>query len=307
VTDAVLVTGGGAPLGRYVADALGDRGARVVSYDRARALAPDGVGEDALGELCDLPRLLHAIRERGVGHVVHAAEVADPAGSIEMPVATIVAGVEGTLHLLEAVRIAGLAGRIVLLSSSVVYGDRDGTIDESAPLRPRTPFAVAKATGEHLGGVYAERYGLDVVALRLGQAYGPQLALPPAVDAVLRAALGGHELRLAAGADQTFQLTHGEDVGRAVAAALAARDVAGRVFNVTGGEARSLAAIAVLVAARFPGARVELGPGPLPGLDRQGPLDIRAADRALGYRPRWGLARGLDDYVEWLAARSAAA
>jgi nucleoside-diphosphate-sugar epimerase len=43
----------------------------------------------------------------------------------------------------------------------------------------------------------------------------------------------------------------------------------------------------------------ELGPGDLSEPDRQGPIAITAADRELGYRPRWGLARGIDDYCTW--------
>ena len=71
-------------------------------------------------------------------------------------------------------------------------------------------------------------------------------------------------------------------------------------YNVTGGETHTLAEIAERVADRFPDARIDLGPGHLPDHDRQGPIDICAADRELGYRPRWGLARGIDDYTDWL-------
>lgn len=290
----VLVTGGRSPLGRYIGDALSDRGEHVV-------------GADALGEPRDLPDLLSAIRQHGVRDVVHAAELSDPAVSIELPVATVLETVESSLHLLEAARLAEVEGRIVLLSSSAVYGDNKCPIQESAPLRPRTPFAVAKATGEHLGAVYAEAYGLDVVVLRLGEPFGPGLALPSTIGRLVRAALNGDPFRSATGADQTFHLTHGDDISRAVLAALRAPNPSQRVYNVTGGERHSLAQIAGLVRERFPRSRIDLGPGQLPGHDRQGPLDIRAADRELGYRPLWGLARGLDDLAEWLLAQREAA
>ena len=118
-----------------------------------------------VGGLFDLPRLVHVLREHGVHRIVHTADASDPRLSIEMPVATVAANVEGVLHLLEAARLADVRGRIVLLSSTAVYGDNDDPLDESSPLRPRTPHAVTKVTAEQLGLVYADLYGLDVVVL----------------------------------------------------------------------------------------------------------------------------------------------
>ncbi len=302
----VLVTGGSSPLGGYVVDALADAGERVVAYAHA-APHTGAVGTTAAGEPFDLPRLLQVIREHGVERIVHAAHVADPQVSIQVPVATVMANVEGTLHLLEASRLAGLAGRIVLLSSIAVYGDNEGAVDESPPLRPRTPYAVTCITGEQLGAVYAELYGVDVVTLRLGEVYGPGLPLPSALQSLFCAAMTGGPLQTAAGSDQTLHLMHGDDMCRAVLAALSARAPTQRVYNVTSGDAHSLGHVAWLLAERFPHARIELGPGSLPGLDQIGEIDIRAADGALDYRPRWGLARGLDDYAEWLLAQPEAA
>jgi UDP-glucose 4-epimerase len=302
----VLVTGGSSPLGRYVVDALVDAGERVVAYGHAPPRS-DGACTAAVGELFDLPRLLQVIREHGIERIVHAAHVADPQASIQMPVATVVANVEGTLHLLEAARLAGLQSRIVLLSSTAVYGDNEGAVDESSPLRPRTPYAVTSVTGEQLGAVYGELFGLDVVTLRLGEVYGPGLSLPPAVQSLFCAAATGEPFQAPAGVDQSFHLTHGDDMCSAVLAALTADEPTRRVYNVTSGDRHSLAQIARLLAERFPNARLELGSGSLPGLDRLEALDIRAADRELDYRPRWGLARGLDDYAEWLLAQREAA
>jgi UDP-glucose 4-epimerase len=231
--------------------------------------------------------------------IVHAAGMADPLLSIGMPAATVAANAIGTLHLLEAVRLAGVGGRVILLSSIAVYGDTDEAVDERSPLRPRTPYAATKAFGDLLGQVYRCRYGLDVVSLRVSEAYGPGRVLRGALQDMLDAALEHRPLRLAAGADHLVQPIHVEDVARAVLTALAALDPAGRLYDITGGERVTLGQVAALVRDRVPGADIELGPGDLSGPDRQGPVAITAADRELGYRPRWGLARGIDDYCTW--------
>ena len=303
----MLVTGGSGLVGRYIVEALADHGEQVVGYRNTRARGANQATEIALSEMFDLAQLLHVMREHNVQRLVHAADMSDPRSSIEMPVATDIANVEGVLHLLEAARLAGIGGRIVLLSSSAVYGDNEGPIDESSPLRPRTPYAVTKVTGEQLGTVYSDLYGLDVVTLRLGEAYGPELALPSILEAVIESAINGEVFHSHAGADHTFHLIHGEDICRAVLASLGATNPSQRIYNITGGARHSLGEIVALIHDRFPASRIEVGPGHLPALDRQGPLDIRAADRELGYRPLWGLARGLDDYVEWLLAEREAA
>jgi nucleoside-diphosphate-sugar epimerase len=155
--------------------------------------------------------------------------------------------------------------------------------------------------------MYSDIYGLDVVVLRVGDQYGPELTPPTTLRMLLRCAADGEPFQAPAGADHQFHLTHGEDICRAVIAALDAKAPTQRVYNISGGETHSLAQVVALVRERFPKSRIDLGPGHLPGLDRQGGLDIRAADRELGYRPIWGLARGLDDYAEWLLARREAA
>lgn len=304
---SVLVTGETGPIGRYVADALADRGDAVVIYGGARSARHASRAEIAPGGLSDLPRLLQVMHELRVRRMVHGLGMPDPRASIDMPIATVVAAVEGTLHLLEAARLAGMSGRIVLLSSRAVYGDDPRPADEAAPLRPATPYAVTKAAEEHLGDVYARLHGLDVVALRLGDVYGPELPLPASLPELMAAAVEGRPFRRAEGAAQGLHLTHGEDLTRAVVAALDVPRPAQRAYNVTGGVVHSLEQIAARVREHFPASVIDLGPGVLPGLDQQAALDIGAADRDLGYRPRWGLARGIDDYVEWLLAQREAA
>jgi UDP-glucose 4-epimerase len=298
-----LVTGGSGFIGRQVADRLLENGERVVTYDRGppRTSLPPDVAR-VRGELFDLRRLLTTIADHGVRRIVHAAGMSDPLLSIGMPTTTVAANADGTVHLLEAARLAEFDGRIILLSSTSVHGHNDGLIDEESPLRPRTPYAATKAFSDLLGQVYGRRFGLDVLSLRLSEAYGPGRTQPGAVQDILDAAVERRPLRVPTGADHPCHPIHIDDVARAVDAALAASPSHRGIYLVTGGERVSLGQVVALVRDRIPAAHIEFSPGEHTVLDRQSRVDITAADRELGYRPRWGLARGIDDYCAWREA-----
>jgi UDP-glucose 4-epimerase len=95
-----------------------------------------------------------------------------------------------------------------------------------------------------------------------------------------------------AGADQACHPICVEDVARAVVAALDAHRPVGRIEDITGGERVSPAHVVALVRDRIPDTDIESGPGDLSAGDNQCPVAITAADRELGYRPRWGLGPG---------------
>jgi UDP-glucose 4-epimerase len=278
---SVLVTGGTGFLGRYVVDRLGDGEERVVTYDRP----------------LDLSSLATTIAEHDVRGIVHAAGVADGELSVGMPATTVTTNAIGTLNLLEAARFAGFGGRIVLLSSMSVYGD-------GGSLRPRTPFAATKAFGDLLGQVYAGCYGLDVVSLRLSEVYGPGRRLPRLLEDIIDAASAGQALRVDPGADHPARLLHAEDAARAIVAAVHAPAPTRRVYDIVGEPVHPEQVLAI-VRDRTPDAAISIEPLRAPDAEPVEPLSITAADRELGYRPRWGLARGIDDFWTWREAEGA--
>lgn len=290
---STLITGGTGFIGRYVIDRLQDEGECVVSYDRARAAAglPSRT-ESVQGELFDLSRLAGTISNHDVGRIVHAAGTSHPELSIGMPEATVAANALGTFNLLEAGRLASFPGRIVLLSSTAVYG------------APRTPYAAAKAFGDLLGQLYTERYGLDVVSLRLSETYGPGRRELSVLERLIEAGLTGRPLRLEAGADQPYHLVHVEDAARAIVAALEFSSPTARIYDIAG-ERMSLAQVVSIVRDRLPHADIQLGAGPGCEIDHGAPGFAGAPGRELGYRPRWGLARGIDDLCTWREAAEA--
>jgi nucleoside-diphosphate-sugar epimerase len=295
---ATMVTGGLGYCGRHVVEALSARGDAVVSYNRDYAEAAMNGVTLVQGELYDIPRLLETIRRHGVERIVHTAAMSHPDLSIEFPIATFQANVEGTVHLFEAARVAGVR-RIVYFSSETVYGHIDGTVREEAPLHPTTPYGVTKVTGELLADVYRRLYELDPISLRFSEVYGPGNKMPTALRDMLLAAVQGQPFRMRDGGDHRFQFIHVEDVARATLCALDCEQPERRVFNITGGSQVALSDAVALVRESVPGADIEVGPG-FWHLDRQGEWDISAAERELGYKPRVSLADGVVAYAEWL-------
>jgi UDP-glucose 4-epimerase len=296
---STMVTGGLGYVGRHLVARLAERGELVVSYNRDYAEGQEENVSYVQGELYDLPRFVDTIQRYDVGRIIHTAAMSHPDLSIDLPITTFTANVDGTVHVFEAARMTGV-GRVVNFSSETAYGNIEADIvTEDAPLHPTTPYGVTKVATELLGDVYTDLYGLDVVSLRITEIYGPGNRMPQFLKEVIGAALRGEPYRLEKGGDHRFQFVRVEDVARAAILAADAEKPGQRVYNITGRAQVTLAEAARIVHESIPEADIEIGPGHL-HLDRQGPYDISAAERDLGYRPEWPVERGIHDYVDWL-------
>ena len=298
----VLVTGGTGFVGRHIVHALARSDINVVSYNRDYAEHESPLVHCVQGELFDIPALIRTIRDHDVTAAIHTAAMSHPGISIELPITTFAANVDGTLKLFEAARMAGLR-RIVNFSSECAYGHQplDTVVTEAATPAPNTPYAVTKVTTEHLGRVYTDLYGLDVMSLRVSEVYGPGLRMPEVLKDMLNAAIHGEAFTMPEGAEHRFHFVHVQDVAAAALLAATAAQPKQPVYNISGGRQVTLGELAALITSRYPQAHIALGPGFWTGWDRQGPWDISAAARDLGYVPQWTLERGLADYADWLS------
>ncbi|SNR87546.1 uronate dehydrogenase [Geodermatophilus saharensis] len=178
MTGPVLLTGAAGQIGTVLRAGLPERGWAVRSLDTAEVAAPRAGEETVVADVTDLDATTAAAR--GAAAVVHLAGV-----STESTWAAVShANVEGTYCVLESARRAGV-GRVVLASSNHATGFTErpasGPLREDAtPPRPDTYYGVSKVAGEALGALYADRYGLDVVCLRIGT----QAPEPPSLRAL---------------------------------------------------------------------------------------------------------------------------
>jgi uronate dehydrogenase len=169
VSGTVLITGAAGRIGTWLRGGLPERGWAVRCLDVVPAPDVRPGEEHIVADVTDLSAMLDAAQ--GVDAVVHLAGVV---GESTWP-AISHANIEGTYATIEAARRAGVR-RVVLASSNHASGftprPASGLLrEEDAPPRPDTYYGVAKVTMEALGSLYADRYGMDVVCLRIGSAF----------------------------------------------------------------------------------------------------------------------------------------
>jgi UDP-glucose 4-epimerase len=307
-----LVSGGAGFIGSNIVRRLLDEGHTVRVIDDLctgyRENVPGDV-ELVVGDVADEDAVRAAMQ--GVEVVFHQAARRSVIGSVEHPLRTDTANVHGTLTVLEAARAAGVR-RVVSASSSSVYGGaQQMPTPESAPLIPRSPYAVSKLTGEHYCRVYSELHGLETVSLRYFNIYGPRQRPDSAYAAVIplfiEALAEGRRPTVHGDGGQSRDFTFVDDaVAANIAAATApAEACSGKAYNVAGGHRYSLLDLLELLG-RIQGVSAEPEfMEPRAGDVRHSEADVSAAGAELGYRPSVAFEAGLRRTVDWFTERAA--
>jgi UDP-glucose 4-epimerase len=298
---ATLVTGGRGYIGRHLVDQLLGEGAKVVSYNRDFSVDERDGLTVVQGELYDIPRLTETLRRSSVDRIIHTAGQSHPGVSVDLPWTTFKANAEGTLAVYEAARATGVR-RIVNFSSECAVGNTPLGVQaaEDVMPRPTTPYGVTKVAGELFGTVYNSLYGMEIVSLRVTEVYGPGLWMPSLLGDMIRAGLRGETFVLESGGDHPFQFVYVEDVATAARLASVSMTLSQPVYNVSGGRQVTITDTARLLEQHIPGSRYEIGRGLLPQWDSQGPYDLTASRRDLGYIPAWSLETGIVEQIDWL-------
>lgn len=307
----VVVTGGAGFIGSHTIDRLIDCGCReIVAVDdmvRGRpenllAAMARGPVRLVTGDIRD-NQLMRSVLT-GSELVLHMAALRITQCAVE-PRRAMEVMVDATYDLLESCVALGV-GKVVMASSASIYGMAEAfpTPESHHPWNNRTLYGVAKTFGEGILRVFKEMHGLDYVALRYFNAYGPRMDMHGRYTEVLIRWMERIESGLPpvifGDGSQTMDMVHGCDIARAnvLAAASAATDV---VLNVGTGQETSLLGLAGLLADVM--GRPDLHPvhepersvNPVPR--RLAATD--AAREAIGFTASITVREGLGDLVSW--------
>jgi len=306
------VTGGAGFIGSHLAHRLLADGHDVRVLDsfatgrRENLAVLDGI-ELVEGDIRSYERAHNAVRDCEV--VLHQAALPSVPRSIQDPLTSAAVNTTGTLNVLLAARDAGVR-RVVYASSSSVYGAGEELPKrEDMPPAPISPYAVSKLAAEAYCRVFSEVYGLECVALRYFNVFGPRqdphsqyaAVIPRFISAVLEGRRpvvfgdGGHSR------DFTFV----DNVVEGNLLALSAPGAVGEVFNVACGERFSLSEV-LSVIGEITGNEVD--PEHLPRRSGDVPhsqADIAKARRLLGYEPSVGFVEGVRATVDHMVDQRA--
>jgi UDP-glucose 4-epimerase len=297
-----LVTGGAGFIGSHITDALIDAGHTVVVVDDLSRGRREQVNPGATFVELDItsPDIAAAFAEARPDVVFHAAAQIDVRESVRDPLHDADVNVVGTVNVLRAAVDAG-ARRVVFASSGgAIYGDTDVVpTPEDHPCLPESPYGTAKLCAEAYGGTFSRQAGLEFVALRYANVYGPRQ--DPHGEAGVVAIFAtrlvhGAPVVINGDGTQTRDYVHVLDVVRAN---LAAIDGPAGVYNIgTGVETDVNTLYQMLAAASGVTARAEHGPAK-PGEQRRSSLDTAEAHERLGWSATIAFDEGVRSTVDY--------
>lgn len=246
---------------------------------------------------------------RGADVVFHEAAIPSVPRSIKDPVPSHEVNINGTFQVLRAAA-AGNVGRLVYAASSSAYGDTEvlPKVETMRP-NPKSPYALQKLAGEYYCGVFTECFGLETVALRYFNVFGPRQDPSSPYSGVLslfiRAILERRSPTIYGDGEQSRDFTYVDDVVALNLKAARAKGVSGRMYNGGNGGRITLNQAWELLQ-KIEGVELPAHYGPPRSGDvRHSQADTTAARNDLGYTPSYTFEQGLHLTLEWFRTHSA--
>ncbi|CAN5832259.1 SDR family oxidoreductase [soil metagenome] len=309
-----LVTGGAGFIGSHLAEELVRRGHRVRVADslitgKRSNLSHIPDVEFMEGDLANLEFARRAVA--GCEYVLHQAAIPSVPRSVKDPISSNRANVDATLNTLVASRDAGVK-RLVFAASSSAYGETPTLPKhEEMPTQPLSPYALQKVIGEQYLQLFTRLYGLETVAIRYFNVFGPRQDPSSPYSGVISvfatALLENRPPTIYGDGEQTRDFTYVANVVDGVLRACEAPGAAGQIINVATGGRISLNMLFEemrrLVGADVRPAYEEARAGDV----RDSQADITRARELLGYVPTVSFEAGLRDTLNWYRTADLAA
>lgn len=240
---------------------------------------------------------------RGADVVFHLAAIPSVPRSIKDPAPSHETNIDGTFQVFRAC-VAGGVKRVFYAASSSAYGDTEvlPKVETMTP-RPKSPYAVQKLVGEYYASVFASCFGLETVAVRYFNVYGPRQdpssPYSGVISLFMKALLARRAPTIFGDGEQSRDFTFVEDVADLTLRAARAEGVSGRVYNGGNGNRYTLNQVWETLQ-KIEGVSIPPNYGPpRPGDVRDSQADTAAVVRDLGHAPCFSLEEGLRRTLEW--------
>jgi len=308
-----LVTGGAGFIGSNLVDELLRRGHRVRVLDNLSTGRPENLAavreriDFFNADICNLETIRPCFA--GVDYVLHLAALPSVPRSVADPISANRVNIEGTLNVLLAAREAGVK-RVVFAASSAAYGDNPilPRVESHEP-RPMSPYALTKVAGEYYCQIFTRLYGVEAVALRYFNIFGPRQNPHSQYSGVLSkfiaAYIEGTTPTIFGDGEQSRDFTYIDNVVDATLRACIAPDAPGKVINVGVGGRFTLNQTIALLDQIFGKQVTPRYDPPRSGDVLHSQADISLARQVLGYEPKVPYEQGLKKTVEWYRAELA--
>lgn len=313
----VLVTGGAGFIGSHVADAFLAAGDRVWVVDDLSSGKRENLSPEVEFLEADIgsPEVRELFRQVGFDVVCHHAAQIDVRVSVADPRKDARINIDGLLNLLEGARETGTRRVVYVSSGGVVYGEPEQRpTPETAPKLPLSPYGVTKLSGEHYLHYYHRVHGMEYVALRYSNVFGPRQdphGEAGVVAIFCKRLLAGQGLTVFGDGEQTRDYVFVRDVVSAnlraaemdVPAAADSLDAVG--FNVGTGQGTSVNRLAEILEEISGNAPERTYAEERKGELRHSTLDISKFGEA-GWQPAYSLEEGLRETYAYIASREGA-
>lgn len=305
--DKYLITGGAGFIGSHLVEALLEQGHFVRVLDnfdtgiRENLSFLHGEPEIVEGSIEDYSVVQKVMQ--GIDYVLHQAARGSVPRSIEDPFGTHNVNITGTLNVLNAARASSIR-RVISASSSSVYGETPELpkVETMFPA-PMSPYAVSKLVLEHYSSMFHHVYGMETVALKYFNVYGPRqnpnLQYSAVIPIFIKNMLQSKRCTIYGDGEQTRDFIFVRDCVKANLLACKADGVSGQVFNIACGTQTSVnqlfSELSIILGNKLEPVYEPARPGDV----LHSYADIKSASAALQYEPEFTLKEGLVRTIEW--------
>ena len=298
----ILITGGAGFLGTHLVEYWVNMGHQISvlntkskrSTEFASAFHSDV--EIKWGTVEDYNTVKNSVKGKDL--VVHLAAKVNVDQSVVSPKDYFATNLDGTINVLEAARNFGV--KVLYESSREVYGDMpDSPVNEETELKPKSPYALSKASADRICYGYHTSYGLEIMILRSCNVYGANQRsgkLGAFIPRLVEQAINGGELTIYGSGDQKREYIHVSDLIMAHDLLIKKGKFSGDAINIGTNQYYSIKKIAEKIGNRLSSriVNVESRQGEIPGFVLDSSLI-----RSMGFVPRVDFWEGLDNYIDY--------